>query len=324
VLALMGAPLMKILAKIKIRKKSIPDAITALFTLLFMYSLVFYLCVKFVPLMVTEVQFLTTLNFNQVFHSIWEEFPAIKNFGTEELVKTTITTQANGLLDFKNVSGLLNNAASIVGSFAGGLLAVSFITYFLLKEETMVYKTVLLITPSQFESEIKDILRTTRAMLTKYFIGLFCDMVIVSTIVASGMYFCGVKNAVFIGVFAGVMNIIPYIGPLISLVFAMFLGVTGCFEYGTIHDISGVVTKIFFVMLAVNLLDGILIQPFIFSKSVQAHPLEIFLVILMAATLGGIVGMVIAIPTYTLMRIVAKEFLTNLKFFKKITENIPE
>ena len=120
------------------------------------------------------------------------------------------------------------------------------------------------------------------------------------------------------------MNIIPYVGPLIALVFAMLLGVTGCFEYNMVSEIGTVVAKIFFILLGVNLIDGILIQPYIFSNSVKAHPLEIFLVILMAATLGGIAGMVIAIPTYTLLRIVAKEFLTNLKFFKKITDSIPE
>lgn len=96
------------------------------------------------------------------------------------------------------------------------------------------------------------------------------------------------KNALFIGVFAGVMNIIPYIGPLISIVFAMFLGITGCFENNAIQELPNVMSKIAVVMLVVNLIDGLLIQPLIFAKSVKAHPLEIFLVILMAATLEGL------------------------------------
>jgi predicted PurR-regulated permease PerM len=328
VLALMGAPIMKLLSKIRIRKRSIPDGITAFITLMLMYCCMFFLFYLFVPLFVKEIRFLSTLNFGDVLHSILEEFPKLKsvllNFGSEDSVKANIIAQSNSFFDFKNMSALVNNAASIGGTLAGGLLAVSFITYFLLKEETMVYRTMLLITPSRYESGMKDILRTTRVMLTKYFAGLFIDVVIVTTVVSVSMYLCGIHNAIFIGVFAGIMNIIPYIGPLITFVFAMFLGVTGCFEYGTIHEIYPVVTKIFFILLGVNLLDGIIIQPLIFSKSVKAHPLEIFLVILMAATLAGIWGMVIAIPLYTLLRIIAKEFLTNFKFFKKITENIPE
>lgn len=328
VLALLGAPFMKLLSKIKIGKRVIPDSLTALLTLIGMYGIIFLILWLFVPLIVEELRFLATLNFGDVLHAILDQFPglssALANIGTEEQVKETIIEQANTLMNFQNVKLLVNDAASIGGTLAGGLLAVSFITYFLLKEETMVYRSILLITPSQYESEVKDILRTTRLMLTKYFTGLLADVLIVTVLVGGSMYFFGIKNALVIGAFAGIMNIIPYIGPLISFVFAIFLGVTGCFQFNEIDQISAVITKIFFILLAVNIFDGIIFQPFIFSSSVKAHPLEIFLVILMAATLAGIWGMVIAIPTYTFLRVVAKEFLTNFKFFKKITENIPE
>ncbi|MBC7863311.1 MAG: AI-2E family transporter [Bacteroidia bacterium] len=328
VLALLGAPLMKLMARIKINKKSVPNGITAFITLMAIYGVFFLLFYQFIPLFVKEVKFLMTLNFGDIFHDLLIQFPKLKEmvlgFGTEEFVRDSIINQGKGLMNYKEVSKFANGAASVAGSLAGGLLSVSFITFFLLKEETMVYSSILLITPSQYEAEVKDILRTTRVMLTKYFAGLFLDVFIVSIIVSAAMYFCGIKNAIFIGVFAGIMNVIPYVGPVITLVFAMLLGVTGCFEYNTVNEVGSVVTKIFFILLGVNLIDGILIQPYIFSNSVKAHPLEIFLVILMAATLGGIIGMIIAIPTYTLIRIVAKEFLTNLKFFKKITDSIPE
>ncbi|HEY1039408.1 MAG TPA: AI-2E family transporter, partial [Bacteroidia bacterium] len=227
-------------------------------------------------------------------------------------------------LNFKNVSTLLNGFVSTTGTMIGGTLAVLFITFFLLKEDKMVFRSLLLITPSNYEEEIKDIVRTTQVLLSKYFVGLLIDMLIVTAIVTLCMYLLGIQNAVLIGVFTGLMNIIPYVGPLISFIFAVTLGVTGCIEYGQINAVGDVITKIFFVLLGVNMLDGFLIQPFIFSNSVKAHPLEIFLVILMAASVAGIWGMVVAIPTYTLLRIIAKEFLVNFKFFKKITENIPE
>jgi predicted PurR-regulated permease PerM len=78
------------------------------------------------------------------------------------------------------------------------------------------------------------------------------------------------------------------------------------------------------ILIGTNLVDAMLIQPAIFSNTVKAHPLEIFLVILMAGALGGVLGMVVAIPCYTLLRVIAKEFLDHFKFFKKLTENIPE
>ena len=111
---------------------------------------------------------------------------------------------------------------------------------------------------------------------------------------------------------------------MITLCFALFLGVSGCIEVGQYDQISGVVVKIFIALMSINILDAIFFQPFIFSNSVKAHPLEIFLVILAAGTLAGISGMVVAIPVYTLVRIVASQFLSQFKFFKKITENITD
>jgi predicted PurR-regulated permease PerM len=106
--------------------------------------------------------------------------------------------------------------------------------------------------------------------------------------------------------------------------FACALGVTGSMQHGELELIGPIISKIFWVLLGVNMLDGFLVQPYLYSNSVKAHPLEIFIVILMASSLAGVWGMIVAIPTYTLFRIVAKEFLANYKFFKKMTENIPE
>ena len=75
---------------------------------------------------------------------------------------------------------------------------------------------------------------------------------------------------------------------------------------------------------SVQIIDNILFQPLIYSSSVKAHPLEIFLVILAAASLAGILGMILAIPVYTILRVIAKEFFDNMKIVKKLTENLKE
>ena len=118
------------------------------------------------------------------------------------------------------------------------------------------------------------------------------------------------------------MNVIPYIGPIITLFIAVFLGISGCIQFNQYDLITITITKIFIILIGTNLLDAMVIQPTIFSNTVKAHPLEIFLIILMAGALGGVLGMVIAIPCYTLLRIIAKEFLHHFKFFKKLTEHI--
>jgi predicted PurR-regulated permease PerM len=327
-LTLLAQPLVKFYSALKISGRGLPNTLVSLFTLLTMFVSIFLFFYITLPLILDETRFVATLNFNDVFKDILNQFPQIKSvlmrFGSEDEIAKTIVHQFNTLMDLNNVSALLNEFASITGTVIGGTLAVSFITFFLLKENQMTYRTILLITPSKFEHEMKDILRTTKTMLSKYFVALVIDVVFVGTVVSLAMYLLGVNNALFIGVITGMLNIIPYIGPLISFCIACFFGITGCIEFGLTHEIGIVLTKIFFVLLGVNLVDGLIVQPYLFSNSVKAHPLEIFLVILMAATVGGIVGMIVAIPTYTLFRIIAKEFLNNYKFFQKMTENIPE
>jgi len=80
--------------------------------------------------------------------------------------------------------------------------------------------------------------------------------------------------------------------------------------------------KVASVFLIIQLLDNILFQPIIFSNSVNAHPLEIFLVISIGGTLGGIPFMILAIPGYTVLRIVAKEFLSEFKIVQDLTKRL--
>jgi len=71
-----------------------------------------------------------------------------------------------------------------------------------------------------------------------------------------------------------------------------------------------------------QLVDNFFSQPFIFSKSVKSHPLEIFLVIIIAGLISGIVGLIIAIPVYTAIKVIAKEFLSEYRVVNKLTEGL--
>jgi predicted PurR-regulated permease PerM len=328
ILSLLAEPFVKIYSKLRFKEKHLPDTIIALLSLasiLFVFSSFFF---AFVPLIAGQAKFISTLNFTDVFSGALNQFPNVKamliNMGAMDDVSKKLNTQIASFLNVGNASYLLNTFLSAFGSIVGGALATCFITFFLLKDNKLTTRSILLITPVAYEHEMKDILRTTKSLLSKYFVALFIDVVMIIILVGTSLTFLGVRNAWFIGIFAGVMNIIPYLGPFISFAFACFLGITGCMEANETFLIGSVIEKIFWVSICVNLFDAFLMQPYLFSKSVKAHPLEIFLVILMASSLAGVGGMIVAIPTYTLIRIVAKEFLANYKFFKKLTENIPE
>lgn len=328
ILSLLAEPFIKLYSKIRLKQKHLPQTIIALlslFSLLFVFSSFFF---AFIPLIVDQARFISTLDFKDIFTKAIDHFPAIKDvltsMGAMDDVSKKLNNQLATFLNVGNASYILNTFFSAFGSIAGGALATCFITFFLLKDNKLVARSLLLITPVAYENEMKDILRTTKSLLSKYFVALFIDVAMVIILVGTSLTLLGVKNAWFIGIFAGVMNIIPYLGPFISFAFACFLGITGCMEANETFLIGSVIEKIFWVSICVNLFDAFVMQPYLFSKSVKAHPLEIFIVILMASSLAGVGGMIVAIPTYTLIRIVAKEFLANYKFFKKLTENIPE
>jgi predicted PurR-regulated permease PerM len=328
ILSLLAQPFVRLYSRIKFKAVHLSDGLIALLSLMSIVFVFFSFFYVFVPLIIEQSKFISTLNFNDVFIGALNQFPKVKamlaSAGAIDEVSKKVYAQFASFLNMANAGFLLNQFLSASVSILGGILAVCFITFFLLKDNKLATRSILLITPVAYEGEMQDILRTTKTLLSKYFVALFIDLLMVTVLVGTALTFLGIQNAFFIGIFAGLMNIIPYVGPIISFVFACFLGITGCIQANELYLIGNVIEKIFYVLLCVNLFDGIIVQPYLFSNSVKAHPLEIFIVILMAASLAGVTGMIVAIPTYTLLRIVAKEFLTNYKFFKKITENIPE
>lgn len=113
------------------------------------------------------------------------------------------------------------------------------------------------------------------------------------------------------------MNVIPYVGPLIAMGFAAFITITSSVGLDFNQFILPLSIRSIAAIFGTQLIDNWLIQPFLFSKTVKAHPLEIFIVILVSAKIGGITGMVLAIPAYTILRVVAKAFLSEYKIVKK-------
>lgn len=326
ILFLIGSPITKKLETLKIGKRHLPDALSAALTLGFMALVLMLLFKMIVPPLIKQASLLSDLNFEDVLHNILAQFPAVdsaaRSLGNVNDLKLALSSQLDSFLNFSNVSLVVDNLFGYTGTILGGALCVLFITFFFLKDEKLLKESIMIVTPIRQENAMIDILRTSKKMLSKYFTGLFLDMLIVGVLAGSLMWIMGVENALIIGFTAGILNIVPYIGSVITMIFAIFLGVSGCIAHGEYILIAGTITKIFLGLLSINLIDGFIFQPFIFSNSVKAHPLEIFIVTLMAGTIGGIGGMIVALPVYTILRIVAKEFLTQYKFFAKLTEKI--
>jgi predicted PurR-regulated permease PerM len=146
----------------------------------------------------------------------------------------------------------------------------------------------------------------------------------ISIFVSIALSVLGVKNALLIGFFAALINVIPYLGPIIGAAFAVIITISSNLDLDFYTQMLPLLSKVVIVFAAMQMLDNFLLQPWIFSNSVLAHPLEIFIVILMGAQINGIVGMVLAIPVYTVLRVIARSFLSEFKIVQKITGSLNE
>jgi predicted PurR-regulated permease PerM len=216
----------------------------------------------------------------------------------------------------------LNSILGTIGSFGMGLVSVLFITFFFLKDRIMFIIGFKQLIPNKQEEQILSSAEKIYYLLSRYFLGLLLQLFIVFVLYAIVLFIFDIPNLIIIAFLCAVLNIVPYVGPLIASVLAAVLTMLG--NLGS--DFQAVVLPTtLYVLLGfwiVQIIDNNLSQPIIFSKSVSSHPLEIFLVILIAGFLSGIVGMILAVPFYTILKVIGKEFFPDNAVIQLLTKNI--
>ncbi|MDR0414454.1 MAG: AI-2E family transporter [Prevotellaceae bacterium] len=330
VLSLIGKPLMGLLARIRYKKWRLPTTIRAALTLLSIwltFVLFFYI---FTPLIIGQLDEFSRVDVGGVIGMLDKPMHDIDMLARKYIssdpdfsVKATLAHELEKVVDVTQISLFFGSLAATIKNFAIAIFAISFITFFFLKEDKLFYQTIVYLFPQRYEANIKRALSSTHRLLVRYFIGIFSDILCVMTLLTLGLTFVAGfswRQALFIGLLAGVLNMIPYVGQLISYA----LGTAICLATASNADVTFLpfLLKMLAVLFSVQIIDASVLQPFIYSNSVKAHPLEIFLVILTAGSLGGILGMLVAIPTYTVLRVFAKEFFNNFRVVRKLTEKI--
>lgn len=152
-------------------------------------------------------------------------------------------------------------------------------------------------------------------LLSNYLLGLLIQISVIFSIASIGLTIANVEYAMTIAVFAAVANLIPYAGPMLGAIFGVLVGLsTG--EFSAANEVYFFLFKVLAVFSVVQLSDNVILQPFIFSKSVKAHPLEIFVIIFAGAKIAGVLGMIFAIPVYTIFRVSIQEFYKGYKEYR--------
>lgn len=321
ILSLIANPIVAFLK----RRLKFSNTLAVVATLLFFLLLMFGLVMLFVPLIVSQSANLSLLDTNSIKLRSLELYGQVNNYLLNRNIDLTKLVKESDLTSKFNFSFLTDFFNSIIGTISGfgiGLATTFFITFFILKDKVQFNIGMRKILPDSNEDKILNSIDKTKQMLTRYFVGLIIQLTIICVLYLIVLLIFGVQNAFVIAFLCAILNIIPYVGPLIGSVLAGILTMLSNIN----NDFQSVTLPVtFYVMIGffiVQLIDNNVSSPIIFSKSVNSHPLEIFLVILIIGTLFGITGMIIAIPLYTIIKIISKEFIPENKIVKLLTKNI--
>lgn len=320
-LTLLGNPIVLFLEK-KLKMKKL---LAVIITLLLFITTIVGLALLFVPLIQSQGENLSLLDINKMENNYNKIITNIdlflKGYGynfSEILNSSTIFSSLN----LKFIPSFFNSIVAFIGNLGVGLLSVLFITFFFLKESDKFYIAFQFILPNKQKDRILHSLNKINTLLSRYFGGLLLQLSIILILNSIVFLIFDVQNALVIALLCAILNIIPYLGPLLGMVVASSLIMISGIGNNFVADVIPTVFYVLIGMFIVQLIDSNINQPYIFSKSTKSHPLEIFLVIIASGTLFGIVGMVVAIPVYTSLKVIAKQFFPKNKIIQVIAKQI--
>ncbi|WP_396174261.1 AI-2E family transporter [Flavobacterium sp.] len=318
VLTLILKPIVKFF---EIRLKFRPIlAIVTTFVLMISMILLFFLL--FVPLIHSQSKSLSLLDIQQIelkIELLVANFKDLLEKNGVPLGQFVNNFEAPSLVNFSFVSSFFNNILSFISNLSIGIASVIFMSFFFLKDTKRFTLAIKLLIPDKYEAEILNSISKTNTLLSRYFIGLLLQLFLIFILYLIVLFIFQVPNPIIIALLCAILNIIPYIGPLISTVLAAILTMIAHIGEDFQTDILPTTIYVLIGFFIVQFIDNNINQPLIFSKSTNSHPIEIFLVILIAGFISGILGMVIAVPIYTILKVIAKEFLSKRRFFRFLT-----
>ena len=329
IFSLLGQPIHNfLLNKLNLKKFKIGPTLSAIFSMLIILMLFSVLFIIFVPQIIEQFSSIDYSKFGIALEEPINDFNNwIGSFGIEQNLKES-TEQLDKLLNDwlkpNRIGSIFGSMITVASSLLIGLFSVLFIAFFFIKEEGLFINIILALVPNEYEERVKNSIKDITKLLTRYFTGILMQITVITLIVSVALGFLGVPNALLIAFFAALINVIPYVGPLIGAIFGVFLTISSGvdLQMDFYNQMLPLVLKVVTVFAIMQAIDVFILQPVIFSNSVNAHPLEVFIVILIGAQVAGIIGMVLAIPVYTILRVVARSFLSQFKVVQRITGNM--
>lgn len=329
VVSMIGQPVVVFLKKrVKFGKYRMGPNLSAAITLLLFFIMFVIFLLMFVPLAVEQAANLAEVDYAAIADALNQPFvelqERLERYGvsSDESLEDLLQKSLTGYFNPGGIADFFAGAIFVAGNLLIGIFSVMFISFFFLKEEGLFGRVVMSLVSKPYRPKMAHALDEISSLLSRYFTGILLQITIITIIVTVSLNLLGVPNALLIGLFAALINVIPYLGPIIGAAFGIMITISSNLDLNFYNEMLPMLLKVMGVFATMQLMDNFIFQPFIFSTSVRAHPLEIFLVILIGAQIQGITGMVLAIPTYTVIRVVAREFLNRFEIVQRITSRM--
>lgn len=303
----------------------IPNQVAVVMVLLLVISSFIALIMIFIPIVVEQSKNLGQIDMDAFNRDLNELNQQINNYlGVEEInvIEGIKQTEFVKNFDITTIPRYLNSFFGILGAGAIALFSVIFISFFFLKDSRLMLNSILVFANRGDEDKFQRVFNKIKVLLSRYFVGLTMQLSVLFVLYSILLSIFEIRNPIAIAFICAFLNIVPYLGPIIAGILVSLFVISS--NLGADFQMI-ILPQLIYVMsgyLICQLIDNFINQPLIFGASVRSHPLEIFLVILIAGLTSGIMGMVVAVPVYTALKVIAKESLSEYKIVKRLTRDL--
>tara|TARA_R110001632_G_scaffold229875_1_gene366685 strand:- start:6495 stop:7577 length:1083 start_codon:yes stop_codon:yes gene_type:complete len=319
IIALIARPIILFLR----RKLKFPNTIAVISTMVVFLMLLVGIIGMFIPLVIEQGENLSLLQTDKLQTDVQNIIIEINDYFKQKNINILSELKSADLFSsLESIPNVLNSIIGTLGSFSVGLFSVLFISFFFMKDSRMFKSAILVVIPKGTEKRFSSSLEKINDLLSRYFIGLVIQITILFILYTIILLIFGISNAVVIAFLCALLNIIPYVGPLISAFLMMILSMTSNLGQDFQSEILPTTIYVMIGFILAQLVDNFASQPIIFSKTTKSHPLEIFLIIIIGGLLMGPLGMIIAVPSYTVIKVILKEFISDNKIVSSLTKDI--
>lgn len=333
VISLIAKPLMTLLQKISIKGRKAPDWLLAAFSLVAVMGVLASVITMTVPIVSGIVKDISMLNIENSVRGIAVPLAEFNDFlrtsfpqlGENFRIEVTVFNEIQKMFDVSVFSSVIGSAASFLTSLGIALFSVIFIGFFFIKDDGLFTKIICALVPDKHEETTEKAISDIGHLLSRYFIGILLEIAGVALVNFLGLLLVarlGFNAAIGIAALTGIFNVIPYVGPLLGGALGTVLGLL--LKYTSASPIGLDVNFWVFTAILVaifcftQLIDNFVYQPLIYSTSIKSTPLEIFIVLLIVGHIGGPLAMIIAIPCYTVVRVIAFRFFGHIKAIRRL------